>query len=73
MRDSATETVAMKLMTAHKILIGTSVVFFVFLSGWEFANYLGSGEAATLGRSVLYLGVAVGFAIYFASLRNKVL
>ena len=63
----------MRLMTAHKILIGTSVVFFIFFSGWELTGYLNAGGGWALARSVLYLGVAVGFAVYFRSLKNKVL
>ncbi len=63
----------MKLMTAHKILIGTSIVFFIFFSWWELRNYLAADNVWALARSVLYLGVAVGFAVYFRSLRNKVL
>ncbi len=63
----------MRLMTAHKILIGTSVVFFIFFSGWELTGYLNAGEGWALARSALYLGVAVGFAVYFRSLKNKVL
>lgn len=63
----------MKLITAHKILIGTSIVFFIFFSGWELTNYLGAGGGWALARSILYLGVAVGFAVYFRTLKNKVL
>jgi hypothetical protein len=63
----------MRLITAHKILIGTSVAFFIFFSGWELENYLGAGGGWALARSVLYLCVAVGFAVYFKSLKNKVL
>ena len=63
----------MKLITAHKILIGTSIVFFVFFSGWELTNFFGAGAGWALARSVLYLGVAGGFAVYFRTLRNKVL
>ncbi len=63
----------MRLMTAHKILIGTSIAFFVFFSGWELTNYLGADQGWALVRSVLYLGVAVGFAVYFRTLKNKVL
>ncbi len=63
----------MRLMTAHKILIGTSVVFFIFFSGWELTNYLAAARLWALARSVLYLCVAVGFAVYFRSLKNKVL
>ncbi len=63
----------MRLITAHKILIGTSVVFFIFFSGWELTNYFGAGEGWALARSVLYIGVAAGFAVYFRTLKNKVL
>ena len=63
----------MKLITAHRILIGTSIVFFVFFSGWELTNFFVAGQGWALARSVLYLGVAVGFAIYFRTLKNKVL
>ena len=63
----------MRLMTAHKILIGTSIAFFIFFSGWEMTNYLGANQGWALVRSVLYLCVAVGFAVYFRTLKNKVL
>ncbi len=63
----------MRLITAHKILIGTSIAFFIFFSGWELTNYLSAGTGWALVRSVLYLGVAAGFAVYFRSLKNKVL
>jgi hypothetical protein len=33
------ESAAMRLITAHKILIGTATVFFVFFSLWELRNY----------------------------------
>ena len=63
----------MRLITAHRILIGTSVVFFVFFSGWELTNYMSAGGGWALFRSLLYIGVAVGFAVYFRTLKNKVL
>jgi hypothetical protein len=63
----------MKLLTAHKILIGTSVVFFVYLSSWEFRNYFSGDGIWTLARGAVYLGIAIGFGIYFRSLKNRVL
>ncbi len=60
-------------MTAHKILIGTSIVFFIYFSGWELTNFFRAGGGWALARSVLYLGVAGGFAVYFRTLKNKVL
>lgn len=57
----------MRLITAHKILIGSATVFFVFFALWELRNYL-DGEPAAMWRSALYLIVAVGFAVYFKNL-----
>ena len=39
----------MRLMTAHKILIGTSVAFFIYFSGWELTNFFGAGAGRGLG------------------------
>lgn len=58
----------MKLITAHKILIASAAVFFVFFAFWEWRNYATSGEGWAVVRAVLYLLVAVGFGIYFKNL-----
>lgn len=63
----------MKLLTAHKILIGTSVVFFAYLSYWELRNYFSGDGVWTFIRGTVYLAVAIGFGIYFWSLRKRVL
>jgi hypothetical protein len=60
----------MKLITAHKILIGSAAVFFCFFAGWEFRNYSVSGEPWAVARSVLYLAIAIGFAVYLKNLRH---
>jgi hypothetical protein len=60
----------MKLITAHKILISSATVFFCFFAGWEFRNYSASGDPWAVARSVLYLAVAIGFAVYFKNLRH---
>jgi len=54
----------MRLITAHKILIGSAAVFFVFFALWELRNYSQSGEAWAAARGGLYLLVAVGMGIY---------
>ena len=59
----------MRLMTAHKILISTAVVFFVFFGFWEFGNY-GNGDAWALLRGGLYFIVAIGFGVYFKNLKR---
>ena len=58
----------MRLLTAHKILISTAAVFFLFFGLWELRNYFNTGEAWAVFRTVLYLLVAVGFGLYFKNL-----
>jgi hypothetical protein len=60
----------MKLITAHKILIGSATLFFIFFAYWEWQNYSQSGEAWAAARSGLYLLVAVAFGVYFKNLRR---
>jgi hypothetical protein len=64
------ESAGMKLITAHKILMGTATVFFVFFSLWELRNYAASGEVWALARSILYLIVAIGLGVYLKKLRR---
>ncbi len=60
----------MKLLTAHKILISSAVIFFVFFAGWEFRNYSKNGEAWAAWRSALYLVVALGFGVYLKNFKR---
>ncbi len=58
----------MRLLTAHRILIGAAILFFVFYGLWVFA-----GAAAAQGRGSLWHGVAglaaaVALGLYFATL-----
>jgi hypothetical protein len=59
----------MTLLTAHRILISTAVVFFFGFALWELRNYFQSGSLWASIRSLLYLLVAVGFAFYLRSLK----
>ncbi len=59
----------MKLLTAHKILISSAVVFFVFFAFWEYRNSP-NGDGWALWRSGLYFAVAVGFAVYLKNLNR---
>lgn len=59
-----------KLITAHRILIGTAIVFFIFFSLWELRNYLQLSNTWAAARSILYLFVAAGFGIYFKFLKR---
>lgn len=60
----------MRLITAHKILIGSAAVFFVFFALWEWQNYSESSETWALARGGLYLVIALGFGIYFKNLKR---
>jgi hypothetical protein len=58
----------MKLLTAHKILISTAAVFFFFFGLWELRNYSHTAETWAVFRGVLYMGVGLGFGVYFRNL-----
>lgn len=60
----------MKLLTAHKILITSALVFFVFFALWEFRNYSNNGDSWAAWRSALYLIVALGFGVYLKNLKR---
>ena len=59
----------MTLLTAHKILISTAVLFFFGFAFWELSNYFDTGNLWAIFRSFLYLLVAVGFGFYLRSLK----
>jgi hypothetical protein len=60
----------MSLLTAHKILISTAVVFFFGFALWELAGYFRTGDIWASFRSLLYLLVSVGFGLYLRSLKH---
>jgi hypothetical protein len=43
-------------------------MFFFFFGLWELRNYSDGADAWAIFRGVLYLLVAVGFAVYFKNL-----
>jgi hypothetical protein len=59
-----------KLITAHKILIGSATLFFIFFALWELRNYSNDGAPWAAARSALYFLVALGFGIYLKNLRR---
>jgi hypothetical protein len=60
----------MKLITAHKILIASAIIFFVFFAWWEARNYAQTAAGWAAVRAILYLLVAVGFGVYFKNLKR---
>jgi hypothetical protein len=60
----------MTLLTAHRILISTAVVFFVFFSLWELNRYAQTESLWAAVRAAVYLLVAAGFGVYLKSLKR---
>ncbi len=60
----------MTLLTAHRILISTAVVFFFGFALWELRNYFDTGNLWAISRSILYLLVSVGFGVYLKLLKR---
>lgn len=62
----------MRLLTAHKILISTAVVFFFGFAAWEFKNYLETASGWSMAGAIFYLLIACGLAVYLKSLTKWV-
>jgi hypothetical protein len=60
----------MRLITAHKILIASATIFFVFFALWELRHYSSGGDLWTAARSALYFLVSVGLGVYLKNLRR---
>ena len=57
----------MKLITAHRILIGAGIVFFVFYAAISLVHGVTPGAIA---QAAVSLAVAVGLALYYRTLRR---
>jgi len=60
----------MTLLTAHRILISTAVVFFFGFALWELRNYFHTAENWAVLRGILYMLVAGGFAVYLKNMKR---
>jgi len=58
------------LLIAHRILISSAVIFFIFFALWELRNYSDANDSWALFRSVLYFLVAIGFGVYLMNLKR---
>ena len=61
----------MRLITAHKILIGSAIAFFLFFAYFELRGYAAAGAVVDLLSGVFGFAVAVAFAIYFRHLQSR--
>lgn len=60
----------MKLITAHRILIGAGIAFFVLYGVLQAREYLAHGGVAALVQSLVSFAVAAGFRVYYRSLKG---
>lgn len=58
----------MKLITAHRILIGAAIAFFVFFALVQFRLFARAPGAAPLVEAVVSAVVAVGLVLYYRTL-----
>ncbi len=58
----------MQLITAHRILIGAAIAFFVFFAAVQLKLYLREPGVAPLVEAVVSLVVAVGLVLYYRTL-----
>ena len=58
----------MKLITAHRILIGAAIAFFVFFAALRLRLYVRAAGAAPLVEAVVSVVVAVGLVLYYRTL-----
>ena len=54
----------MSIRTAHKILITTAIVFFLFYAVWEIRNYPDPGGMWALLRGIISGIAALGLGLY---------
>ena len=62
----------MTLLTAHRILIASAVLFFVFYAFWEFFGADGTGGGGGGLRGGVSLLAAGGLAVYFRTIGKNV-
>jgi hypothetical protein len=62
-----------RLLTAHRILIATFVVFALFFGSWEVREWRRTGAASNALVGALSFASAAGFGLYLRSLRGKAL
>ena len=58
----------MKLITAHRILIGAAIVFFGFFAAVQLRLYVRAGGAAPLIEAVVSVVVAIALVLYYRTL-----
>lgn len=60
----------MRLITAHRILIGAGIAFFAFYALFQLKRFADLGQAWALVQAVVAGVIAIGFVFYYRSLRE---
>ncbi len=60
----------MRLITAHRILIGAAIAFFLFYALFQARRALGAGGTASGVQALLSAVVVVALVLYYRSLRG---
>jgi hypothetical protein len=58
----------LKLITAHRILIGAAIAFFAFFTLIQVRQYIRAPGAAPLVEAIVSAAVAVGLVLYYRTL-----
>jgi len=59
-----------KLITAHRILIGAGIAFFLFYAAFQLRLFMRDGATAALVQALVAVVVAAGFVLYYRTLRG---
>jgi hypothetical protein len=59
-----------KLITAHRILIGAAIAFFLFYALLQLRRGWGPGGTSALVQGLVSAAVVVGLIVYYRSLRG---
>ncbi|MBI4609957.1 MAG: hypothetical protein HY726_13230 [Candidatus Rokubacteria bacterium] len=62
----------MRLIVAHRILIGTAIVFGIFFTAWAVVRYARTGEGGQLVIAGLTALITLGLAYYLKNLKRFV-
>jgi hypothetical protein len=59
-----------RLITAHRILIGAAIAFFLFYTLVQLRRAWGPGGTPALVQGVVSAAVVIGLVVYYRSLRG---
>lgn len=60
----------MRLITAHRILIGAGIAFALFYAGWRLRHWVATGVTTDVVQAVVSAAVALGLVWYLRTLRG---